>query len=140
MDADGINDGCDTDKDGDGVNNISDNCPNSPNTDQADRDRDGKGDICDTVEINVSQAISPNGDGVNDTWVIYNLSNYPGTIVRVFNRWGKEVFYSNDYQNNWTGHYKDNSEKLPPSGSYFYQIDLKGDGSIDAQGWLYITQ
>lgn len=140
MDADGINDGCDTDKDGDGVNNISDNCPNSPNSDQADRDRDGKGDICDTVEINVSQAISPNGDGVNDTWVIYNLSNYPGTIVRVFNRWGKEVFYSNDYQNNWTGHYKDNSEKLPPSGSYFYQIDLKGDGSIDAQGWLYITQ
>jgi gliding motility-associated-like protein len=140
MDADGINDGCDTDKDGDGVNNTSDNCPNSPNTDQADRDRDGKGDICDTVEINVSQAITPNGDGINDTWVIYNLSYYPGSIVRVFNRWGKEVFYSADYQNNWTGHYKDNSEKLPTSGSYYYQIDLGGDGSIDVQGWLYITQ
>ena len=139
MDGDGINDGCDTDKDGDGVNNTSDNCPNSSNADQADRDRDGKGDVCDTIEINVSQAITPNGDGVNDTWVIYNLSSHPGTIVRVFNRWGKEVFYSADYQNNWTGHYKDNSEKLP-TGSYFYQIDLGGDGSIDAQGWLYITQ
>jgi gliding motility-associated-like protein len=140
MDADGINDGCDQDKDGDGVNNISDNCPNSANTNQADRDHDGQGDVCDTVEINVAQSITPNGDGINDTWVIYNLGNHPGTIVRVFNQWGKEVFYSADYQNNWTGHYKDNSEKLPTSGSYFYQIDLGGDGTIDSQGWLYITK
>ena len=138
-DQDGKGDICDNDDDNDGVLDTVDNCPISSNSDQADRDRDGKGDVCDTLEINVSQAITPNGDGVNDTWVIYNLSNHPGSIVRVFNRWGKEVFYSADYQNNWTGHYKDNSEKLPTSGSYFYQIDLGGDGSIDAQGWLYIT-
>lgn len=139
-DQDGKGDICDNDDDNDGVLDTVDNCPISSNSDQADRDRDGKGDVCDTLEINVSQAITPNGDGVNDTWVIYNLSNHPGSIVRVFNRWGKEVFYSADYQNNWSGHYKDNSEKLPTSGSYFYQIDLGGDGSIDAQGWLYITQ
>ena len=139
-DQDGKGDVCDNDDDNDGVLDTVDNCPLNANSDQADRDRDGKGDVCDTLEINVSQAITPNGDGVNDTWVIYNLGNHPGSIVRVFNRWGKEVFYSNDYQNNWTGHYKDNSEKLPTSGSYFYQIDLGGDGSIDAQGWLYITQ
>jgi gliding motility-associated-like protein len=139
-DQDGKGDVCDNDDDNDGVLDTIDNCPIIGNSDQADRDRDGKGDVCDTIEINVAQAITPNGDGVNDTWVIYNLSNHPGTIVRVFNRWGKEVFYSADYQNNWTGHYKDNSEKLPTSGSYFYQIDLGGDGSIDAQGWLYITQ
>jgi gliding motility-associated-like protein len=139
-DQDGKGDVCDNDDDNDGVLDTVDNCPLNANTDQADRDRDGKGDVCDTIEINVSQAITPNGDGVNDTWVIYNLGNHPGSIVRVFNRWGKEVFYSNDYQNNWTGHYKNNSEKLPTSGSYFYQIDLGGDGSIDAQGWLYITQ
>jgi gliding motility-associated-like protein len=139
-DQDGKGDICDNDDDNDGVLDTIDNCPINANSDQADRDRDGKGDVCDTLEINVSQAITPNGDGVNDTWVIYNLGNHPGSIVRVFNRWGKEVFYSADYQNNWTGHYKDNSEKLPTSGSYFYQIDLGGDGSIDAQGWLYITQ
>jgi gliding motility-associated-like protein len=139
-DQDGKGDVCDNDDDNDGVLDTVDNCPLNANSDQADRDHDGKGDVCDTIEINVSQAITPNGDGVNDTWVIYNLGNHPGSIVRVFNRWGKEVFYSNDYQNNWTGHYKNNSEKLPTSGSYFYQIDLGGDGSIDAQGWLYITQ
>ena len=140
LDADGINDGCDTDKDGDGVNNTSDNCPNSPNSNQADRDRDGQGDICDLIELNIAQAITPNGDGVNDTWVIYNIENHPGTIVRVFNKWGKEVFYSNDYKNDWDGHYRDNDKSLPSSGSYLYIIDLGGDGSVDSQGWLYITK
>ena len=139
MDGDGIIDSCDTDKDGDGVNNTSDNCPNSSNANQADRDRDGQGDVCDTIEINAAQAITPNGDGINDTWVIYNLGNHPGSIVRVFNSNGVQVFYSANYQNNWMGNYQGSNEMLPV-GSYLYQIDLGGDGSIDSQGWLYITK
>lgn len=140
MDGDGIGDVCDSDRDGDGVSNTADNCPDAVNRDQADRDRDGKGDVCDTIELNVAQAITPNGDGINDTWVVYNIENHPGTIVRVFNRWGKEVFYARDYQNDWDGHYKDYIENLPSSSSYLYQIDLGGDGTIDSQGWLYITK
>jgi gliding motility-associated-like protein len=139
LDGDGINDDCDQDKDGDGVNNASDNCPSSPNRDQADRDHDGLGDVCDTIELNTAQAFTPNGDGINDTWVIYNLSNHPGSSVRVFNSNGTQVFYSANYQNNWMGNYQGSSEMLPV-GSYLYQIDLGGDGSIDEQGWLYITK
>ncbi len=139
-DNDGLGDVCDTDDDNDGVLDANDNCPITANANQADRDRDGMGDVCDLVELNIAQAITPNGDGVNDTWVIYNIENHPGTIVRVFNRWGKEVFYSNDYHNDWDGHYLDLNESLPSSGSYMYQIDLDGNGTIDAQGWLYITK
>ena len=139
MDRDGINDDNDPDQDGDGVNNTSDNCPNVPNRDQADRDRDGLGDVCDLIEINVAQAITPNGDGINDTWVIHNLENHPGSIVRVFNANGTQVFYSTTYRNEWTGNYQGSSEMLPV-GSYLYQIDLGGDGTIDDQGWLYITK
>ena len=139
-DQDGKGDVCDNDDDNDGVLDTNDNCPITPNSNQADRDFDGLGDVCDLTELNIAQAITPNGDGINDTWVIYNIENHPGTVIRVFNRWGKEVFYSNDYKNDWDGHYKDYDEKLPTSGSYFYQIDLGGDGSIDAQGWLYITK
>ena len=140
MDGDGIGDACDSDIDGDGINNALDNCPLIANANQADRDNDGQGDVCDTIELNVSEAITPNGDGDNDTWVIYNIENHPGSIVRVFNRWGKEVFYSRDYKNDWDGHYKDFSNNLPTSGSYYYQIDLGGDGTIDLKGWLYITK
>jgi gliding motility-associated-like protein len=138
-DQDGQGDVCDPDDDNDGVLDGNDNCPITANTNQADRDHDGKGDVCDLIELNIAQAITPNGDGVNDTWVIYNIENHPGSIVRVFNRWGKEVFYSNNYHNDWDGHYLDLKDSLPSSSSYLYQIDLNGDGTIDAQGWLYIT-
>jgi gliding motility-associated-like protein len=140
MDGDGINDDCDTDKDGDGVNNTSDTCPNIANRDQADRDHDGLGDVCDTEELNVSEAITPNGDGINDTWMIYNIENHPNTTVRVFNRWGSEVFLSRDYKNDWDGHYNGSSTSLPKSASYLYQVDLNSDGTIEYSGWLYITK
>ncbi|WP_310594199.1 gliding motility-associated C-terminal domain-containing protein [Flavobacterium sp.] len=138
-DHDGQGDVCDTDDDNDGILDTNDNCPITANANQADRDHDGRGDVCDLVELNIAQAITPNGDGVNDTWVIYNIENHPGSIVRVFNRWGNEVYYSNNYHNDWDGHYKNLKEGLPSSGAYMYQIDLNGDGTIDAQGWLYIT-
>ena len=139
IDGDGIIDSCDPDRDGDGVNNASDNCPDLPNTDQADRDRDGLGNVCDTIVLNAAQTFTPNGDGINDTWVVYNLENHPGSIVRVFNSNGKQVFYSANYKNDWNGNYQGSSEILP-IGSYLYQIDLDGDGSIDEQAWLYITK
>ena len=138
-DHDGQGDVCDSDDDNDGILDTNDNCPITANANQADRDHDGKGDVCDLIELNITQAITPNGDGVNDTWVIYNIENHPGSIVRVFNRWGKEVYYSNNYHNDWDGHYQDLKEGLPSSGAYMYQVDLNGDGTIDAQGWLYIT-
>ncbi|MCK0158559.1 gliding motility-associated C-terminal domain-containing protein [Cellulophaga sp. F20128] len=97
------------------------------------------GDVCDTVELNVSQSFTPNGDGINDTWTIYNIENYPNSLVRVFNSWGKEVFSARNYQNTWDGRYKDFGAKLPDAGSYYFQIDFEGDGKVDQEGWLYIT-
>ena len=80
-----------------------------------------------------------NGDGVNDTWVIHNIENHPSAVIRVFNRWGSEVFYSKNYKNDWDGSYQ-NKDTLPESSSYLYEIDLGGDGSVVTKGWLYITR
>jgi hypothetical protein len=55
------------DADGDGVADAADNCPRTPNADQADLDGDGVGDVCDNCRVtaNPAQADS-DGDGVGD--------------------------------------------------------------------------
>ena len=79
-----------------------------------------------TENDNVINGFSPNGDGVNDTWVLPFLKDYPNVRVEVFNRWGIAVFSSDGYQKPWNGQFEG---KLLPSASYYYVIDLYGDGS-----------
>ena len=51
----------------------------------------------------VPNAVSPNGDGVFDGWVIHNSANYPEMTVQIFNRWGSLVYESEKgYPVNWT--------------------------------------
>jgi gliding motility-associated-like protein len=70
----------------------------------------------------VPNAFSPNADGVNDRWDLPNLGDYPGATVRVFNRNGQAVFFSNGYSTPWDGSY--NGRPLP-MGTYYYLIDRK---------------
>jgi gliding motility-associated-like protein len=140
-DNDGLADLIDSDDDDDSVLDENDNCPLTYNPFQEDRDNDGKGDVCDLQEVNISQAITPNGDGINDTWMIYNIENHPNNKASVYNRWGKLVYSKKRYVNDWDGSYEGNrSRNLPAAPSYYYQLDLDGDGIVDYSGWLYITK
>ena len=86
----------------------------------------------------VAEGISPNGDGVNDTWVIHGIQNYPNAQIYVHNRTGEVVYQAlNGYNNDWIGDWNETGKTLP-SAPYFYTIDLDADGKIDLHGWLYI--
>ncbi|MET4081901.1 gliding motility-associated-like protein [Pedobacter sp. UYP30] len=72
--------------------------------------------------LEVSNAFSPNGDGINDVWIIKYLYSYPDATVEVFNRNGSRVFFSKGYEKPFDGTYKN----LPlPIGVYYYIINPK---------------
>jgi len=82
----------------------------------------------DTVTVTVMncvdpmQAFTPNGDGINDYWIVNMSSCYRTAIVQVFNRYGGKVFESRNYANNWDGTYKG---KPLPDGTYYYVVTLE---------------
>jgi gliding motility-associated-like protein len=74
--------------------------------------------------IKVRNAFSPNGDGINDTWLVYDQNfclGANGATVKVFNRYGSKVYESKGYTNNWNGTY---NNKALPDGTYFAIIDF----------------
>jgi len=73
-------------------------------------------------ELVFYNVFSPNGDGVNDAWVIGNIENYPQNRLMVFNASGQLVFSQNHYQNNWTAH---NLRQ----GVYFYVLSVDQNNS-----------
>ncbi|CAN5474446.1 hypothetical protein BH10BAC3_BH10BAC3_03230 [soil metagenome] len=70
----------------------------------------------------VPNVFSPNGDGINDTWIIRYLDSYPGVDILVFDRYGQQVYHNIGYNNPWDGN---RNGKPLPIGTYYYIIDRK---------------
>ncbi len=77
--------------------------------------------------LEVPNAFSPNGDGINDTWQIRYLDTYPGVMVQVFDRYGQAVFSSVGYAVPWDGTM--NGKPLPV-GTYYYIINPKSGRQV----------
>ncbi|MCG8795915.1 InlB B-repeat-containing protein [Tenacibaculum finnmarkense] len=121
----------------------SDNNTSQTRTDIADADKEFTAKFVQVVKvvkngITASKGFSPNGDANNDTWVIQNIDRYPNNTVKVFNRWGKKVYYKKGYQNTWDATATDTGTKLPV-GSYIYIINLNEAGTKPVQGMIYIN-
>ncbi|MEM7160985.1 MAG: gliding motility-associated C-terminal domain-containing protein [Bacteroidota bacterium] len=71
--------------------------------------------------VNVTNTITPNGDGYNETWIIDGVINFPNIEVQIYNRWGELLFQSDGYSVPWDGNYEG---KPLPSGTYYYIIEL----------------
>ncbi len=72
--------------------------------------------------VKVPNAFTPNNDGINDKWVLGNLSDYEGATVEVYNRYGQMVYRAAGFAPSWDGTYK--GTPLPVA-TYYYVIDLK---------------
>lgn len=81
---------------------------------------------CNNDTLCIFNGISPNGDSVNDTWVIKGIENFPNNRVEVYNRWGNVVFRMDGYRGTWSGTW---NGVVLPIGTYYYVVDL-GDGQV----------
>jgi len=83
-------------------------------------------------EIMVHQALSPNGDGVNDYLVINGIARYPDNKLQIMNRNGQMIFEAIGYDNStrvFDGHSNKNGVMQLP-GTYFYSLDYNINGVV----------
>jgi gliding motility-associated-like protein len=83
--------------------------------------------------IAIPNVFTPNGDGVNDLFVITGLDSYPASALVVADRNGRVVFESNDYQNDWNG-------QDFPDGTYFYTLLPGGNPELARKGTINIRR
>lgn len=87
-------------------------------------------------EARVINAFSPNNDGINDTWELPFLADYPNAAVVLFDNWGKLIFEQKGAYTPWDG--KIEGEDAP-IGSYYYIIRLN-NGEEELKGSLTIIR
>ncbi|MCB9226672.1 MAG: gliding motility-associated C-terminal domain-containing protein, partial [Chitinophagales bacterium] len=89
-------------------------------------------------DIFIPEGFTPNGDGTNDAFVIPDLDRlYPNATLKVFNRWGDEVWNSEGpYRNNFVGRtFKGNQL---PDGTYFYILQLNNGSGRNMASYVVI--
>jgi gliding motility-associated-like protein len=89
--------------------------------------------------LHIYNAFSPDGDGINDTWSIGGIGQYPDNTVVVFNRWGDILSELQGYNNadvSWDGTSKDGL--AVPAGTYYYSMKLTDE--LKYSGWVFINR
>lgn len=81
---------------------------------------------------------SPNGDGINDWWNIPVLNDQPINSVVVINRWGDEVWKTDNYDNkNNVFKGRNMNDKELPDGTYYYILQYN---NTEKRGWVFIKR
>ncbi|MFD1631491.1 MBG domain-containing protein [Pseudopedobacter beijingensis] len=91
----------------------------------------------DYAAIEAENFMTPNGDGVNDTWVIKNIDAYPAHTLTIFDRAGREIYKVRNYKNDWGGEL--NGSQLS-GGTYYYILKFDEPGVQYLRGFITIVR
>tara|TARA_R110002050_G_scaffold205780_3_gene341535 strand:- start:26045 stop:29038 length:2994 start_codon:yes stop_codon:yes gene_type:complete len=76
---------------------------------------------------------TPNNDGINDLLRFDLLEVYPGSLLQIYNRWGKLIYENENYRNDWDG-------EDYPDGTYFYVLDVNDESQGILKGTVTIIR
>jgi gliding motility-associated-like protein len=99
--------------------------------------------VCDNILI--PDGFSPNGDGINDEFVIENLPMvYPNFGLEIYNRYGNLLYKGNKNNQNWNGTTTESGlnlgSNLLPTGVYFYILNFNDGVRKPVQGRVYLSR
>jgi gliding motility-associated-like protein len=80
--------------------------------------------------LKIPTAFTPNADGLNDIFRIEEWANFTLSSLRIYNRWGEEVFQTSDIHDGWDGSYKGRQQGL---GTFVFVVlgeDLQGKSLV----------
>lgn len=84
-----------------------------------------------TQAVQAPNVITPNGDRLNDTFRPTGAA-VPGTRLRLYNRWGREVYATDNYRNDWGPE--------QPAGIYYYVLENPAFCHPYTKGWLEVLR
>lgn len=93
--------------------------------------------------IFIPNLITPDKDGMNETWVIQGIESYKDAEVEIYNRWGNMVYSASPYLNDWDGTVNqgtviDGKDGKVPVGTYFYIIRLNEGDKPPYKGYVEV--
>jgi len=95
------------------------------------------GTASDTINIHsmndifIPNVLTLNGDNLNEKFIIKGIGDNYYPRLTIVNRWGTEVYFSNNYRGEWP-----NQNQWPDAGAYYYTVNFVGCQSY--KGWLEI--
>jgi gliding motility-associated-like protein len=87
--------------------------------------------------LRLYNSLTPNGDGLNDSWIIDCIETFPANRLVIVDRWGNPVAEFENYNNRsvvWKGTTK--NEKSVPDGTYYYILTIRDGGTYT--GWILV--
>ena len=95
--------------------------------------------------LKIYNTITPNGDGMNDYFVISCIENFPNTMIEIYDRYGSIIYKKKNYRNDFNGVANQTSkiiktgEKLP-NGTYFFILKMNDANTKDKKSYIQIIK
>jgi gliding motility-associated-like protein len=96
-----------------------------------------------SCSVIIPESFTPDGDGINDQFVIEGIELFPDNTLKIFNRWGVLVFQESHYQNNWDGKTQSTftvGGNDLPTATYYYVFDTKDEIKGVFTGYVYLQR